>query len=153
MDGRPWNYTVLHCSFPLWYRIGDMVLSTAQHLQETSGKTFLEKYQCLSSRGALPPSQGQSVYALLASWAFWVGFGYLEGSFDSQHFRASLYPLWCQKQRDSDWAVGTIGLTWTWASLHSGSGLLDCVTFDRRHLIPIKTWRTFSFSFKDPERV
>lgn len=92
MGGRPWRlYTVL--PFPLWCRIGDTFLSflkTAQHLQETfAGKMFIEKYQCLSSRGALPPSQGQSIYILLESWAFWVGFGYLEGSFDSQHFRAS----------------------------------------------------------------
>lgn len=39
-------------------------------------------------------------------------FGYPEGSFDTQHFKASLL-----KRRDSDWAVGTPGLTWNWASL------------------------------------
>lgn len=33
------------------------------------------------------------MYTDLGSWAFLVGFGYLEGSFDVQHFRASLFTL------------------------------------------------------------
>lgn len=96
--GFPWAQTLetIHCHpFPLWCGIGDKALSTAQHLQETfTGKMFVEKHQCLSSRGASLLSQGQSMYTDLESRAFFIGFGYLEGSFDIQHFRASLYTLW-----------------------------------------------------------